>query len=45
MAGSGAGALDFEKAARYRDELFQLQGKPQLEKEQPQPARRRRARK
>ena len=41
---SAAGSLDFEKAAKYRDELFQLQGKPQLEKEQPQPARRRRAR-
>ncbi|MHC1787205.1 MAG: excinuclease ABC subunit UvrB [Christensenellales bacterium] len=38
---SAAGALDFEKAAKYRDELFQLQGKPPLEKEQPQPLRRR----
>ena len=41
---SAAGDLDFEKAARYRDELFQLQGKAPLEKEQPQPMRRRRAR-
>ncbi len=41
---SAAGALDFEKAAQYRDELFQLQGKAPIEKEQPQPVRRRRAR-
>ena len=41
---SAAGSLDFEKAAKYRDELFQLQGKPAIEKEQPQPVRRRRAR-
>ena len=40
---SAAGDLDFEKAARYRDELFQLQGKAPLEKEQPQPVRRRRS--
>ncbi len=40
---SAAGDLDFEKAARYRDELFQLQGKAPLEKEQPQPLRRRRS--
>jgi len=41
---TAAGDLDFEKAAQYRDELFQLQGKAPLEKEQPQPVRRRRAR-
>ena len=40
---SAAGDLDFEKAARYRDELFQLQGKAPLEKEQPQPLHRRRS--
>jgi excinuclease ABC subunit B len=36
---SAAGELDFEKAAHYRDELFQLQGKAPLEKEQPQQAK------
>lgn len=41
---SAAGDLDFEKAARYRDELFQLQDKAPIEKQQPQPTRRRRAR-
>ena len=40
---SAAGDLDFEKAAKYRDELFQLQGKAPLEKEQPQPLHRRRS--
>lgn len=40
---SAAGDLDFEKAAKYRDELFQLQGKAPLEKEQPQPVRRQRS--
>lgn len=40
---TAAGDLDFEKAAKYRDELFQLQGKAPLEKEQPQPLRRRRS--
>ncbi|NLA53692.1 MAG: excinuclease ABC subunit UvrB, partial [Clostridiales bacterium] len=39
---SAAGDLDFEKAAKYRDELFEMQGNAPLEKEQPQPARRRR---
>ena len=41
---SAAGDLDFEKAAKYRDELFQLQDKAPIEKLQPQPVRRRRAR-
>jgi excinuclease ABC subunit B len=40
---SAAGSLDFEKAAKYRDELFLLRGKPPIEKEQPQPLHRRRS--
>ena len=39
---SAAGELDFEKAAKYRDELFTLKGDKPLEKQQPQPVRRRR---
>ena len=40
---SAAGSLDFEKAAKYRDELLQLRGKAPIEKEQPQPLHRRRS--
>jgi len=40
---SAAGSLDFEKAAKYRDELFQLRGKAPIENEQPQPLRRKRS--
>ena len=36
--------LDFEAAAKLRDQLFSLRGEQPLEKKQPQPARRRRAR-
>ena len=36
--------LDFEQAARLRDQLFSLRGQAPIEKKQPQPARRRRAR-
>ena len=39
---SAAGELDFEKAAKYRDQLFNLKGEKPLEKQQPQPVRRRR---
>ena len=41
---SAARNLDFEAAARLRDQLFSLRGEKPLEKKQPQPARRRRAR-
>ncbi len=40
---SAAGSLDFEKAAKYRDELFKLQNRAPIEKEQPQPQHRRRS--
>jgi excinuclease ABC subunit B len=40
---SAAGSLDFEKAAKYRDELLQLRGKAPIEKEQTQPLHRRRS--
>lgn len=40
---SAAGSLDFEKAAKYRDELFKLQNRAPIEKEQPQPLHRRRS--
>ena len=40
---SAAGELDFEKAARYRDELFKIKGEKPIEKMQPQPVRRRRS--
>ena len=36
--------LDFEQAAKLRDQLFNLRGEAPIEKKQPQPARRRRAR-
>ena len=36
--------LDFEQAAKLRDQLFALRGEQPIEKKQPQPARRRRAR-
>ena len=36
--------LDFEQAARLRDQLFNLRGQKPLEKKQPQPLRKRRAR-
>ncbi|NLX83356.1 MAG: excinuclease ABC subunit UvrB [Clostridiales bacterium] len=36
--------LDFEQAAKLRDQLFTLRGQAPIEKKQPQPARRRRAR-
>jgi len=36
--------LDFEQAAKLRDQLFSLRGEQPIEKKQPQPVRRRRAR-
>ena len=36
--------LDFEQAAKLRDQLFSLRGEQPIEKKQPQPMRRRRAR-
>ena len=36
--------LDFEQAAKLRDQIFSLRGEAPIEKKQPQPARRRRAR-
>ena len=36
--------LDFEQAAKLRDQLFALRGEQPIEKKQPQPARRHRAR-
>jgi len=36
--------LDFEQAAKLRDQIFSLCGEAPIEKKQPQPARRRRAR-
>ena len=41
---TAAGNLDFERAAKLRDELFKLKGEKPIEKAQPQPVRRRRAR-
>ncbi len=41
---SAARNLDFEQAAKLRDQLFALRGDAPIEKKQPQPARRRRAR-
>jgi excinuclease UvrABC nuclease subunit len=41
---SAAGELDFEKAAKLRDKLFEIKGERPLEKQQPQPQRRRRSR-
>lgn len=41
---SAAGNLEFELAAKLRDELFQLRGDKPIERQQPQPVRRRRAR-
>jgi excinuclease ABC subunit B len=38
---AAAGNLDFEQAARLRDQLFSLRGDKPLEKKQPQPLRRR----
>ena len=38
---AAAGNLDFEQAARLRDQLFSLRGEKPLEKKQPQPLRRR----
>ncbi len=40
---SAAGNLDFERAAKLRDELFKLKGEKPIEKSQPQPVRRRRS--
>ncbi len=40
---SAAGELNFEKAAKLRDQLFDLKGEKPLEKQQPQPVRRRRS--
>jgi len=39
---SAARNLDFEQAAKLRDELFALRGDAPIEKQQPQPTRRRR---
>ena len=41
---SAARNLDFEQAAKLRDQLFALRGDAPIEKQQPQPTRRRRAR-
>lgn len=41
---SAARNLDFEQAAKLRDQLFALRGDAPIEKKQPQPLRRRRAR-
>ncbi len=41
---SAARNLDFEQAAKLRDQLFALRGDAPIEKKQPQPMRRRRAR-
>ncbi len=41
---SAARNLDFEQAAKLRDQLFALRGDAPIEKKQPQPARRKRAR-
>lgn len=40
---SAAGELDFEKAAKLRDKLFEIKGERPLEKQQPQPIRRKRS--
>ncbi len=40
---SAAGELNFEKAAKLRDQLFSLKGEKPLEKQQPQPVRRKRS--
>ena len=40
---SAAGSLDFERAAKLRDQLFDIKGENPFEKKQPQPVRRRKS--